>query len=136
VVIDEAHNVCPAEPTDEVSRLSTELVVRIAAEGRRYGLCLLTSTQRPHKVHEDVVSPCDNLLLKRMNSQADLADLGTILSFVPPGLLAGGTTIGRGQALVAGRFSPQAAYVAMGERVTEEGAADVPTTCGPSPPST
>lgn len=127
VVIDEAHNVCPAEPTDELSRLSTDRVVQVAAEGRKYGLYLLTSTQRPHKVHEDVVSQCDNLLLMRMNSQADLTDLGAILSFVPPGLLEGATTFGMGQALVAGRFSPQAAYVAMGERVTEEGGADVAT---------
>lgn len=128
IVIDEAHNICPAEPLDEVSRLSTERVVQIAAEGRKYGLYLLTSTQRPHKVHENVVSQCDNLLLMRMNSKVDLADLGRALSFVPEGLMAGATSFRMGQALVAGKFSPQAAYVKMGERVTEEGGADIPTT--------
>ena len=111
-----------------MSRLSTERVVQIAAEGRKYGLYLLTSTQRPHKVHENVVSQCDNLLLMRMNSKADLADLGRVLSFVPEGLMAGATSFRMGQALVAGKFSPQAAYVKMGERVTEEGGADIPTT--------
>jgi hypothetical protein len=128
VVIDEAHNVCAAVPTNEVSALSTERAVQIAAEGRKFGLYLLTSTQRPHKVHEDVVSQCDNLLLMRMNSQADLADLGRVMSFVPEGLMAGATSFRMGQALVAGKFTPQAAYVAMGERVTEEGGADIPTT--------
>ena len=37
VVIDEAHNICP-NPLDELSRLSSEKAVQIAAEGRKYGL--------------------------------------------------------------------------------------------------
>ena len=111
-----------------MSLLSTERAVQIAAEGRKYGLYLLTSTQRPNKVHENVVSQCDNLLLMRMNSQADVADMSRLLSFVPPGLMAGATSFGMGQALVAGRLMPRAAYVKMGARITEEGGADVPDT--------
>lgn len=128
VVVDEAHNVCPTEPQDELTRLTTERAVQIAAEGRKYGLYLLTSTQRPHKVHENVVSQCDNLLLMRMNSDADLADLARLFSFVPPGLMAGATSFRMGQALVAGKLLPQAAYVRMGERITVEGGSDVPAT--------
>ncbi len=128
VVIDEAHNVCPAEPTDRLTALATERVVQIAAEGRKYGLYLLCSTQRPHKVHEDVVSQCDNLLLMRMNSQADVADLSRLFSFVPPGLMSGATSFRMGQALVAGKIMPQPAYVQMGERVSREGGSDVPAT--------
>jgi hypothetical protein len=128
VVIDEAHNICPAEPSDPVSALSTEQAVQIAAEGRKYGLYLLVSTQRPYKVHENVVSQCDNLLLMRMNSEADLVDLGRLFSFVPPGLMAGATSFGMGQALVGGRLFPRSGYVQMGRRVTHEGGADIPTT--------
>jgi DNA helicase HerA-like ATPase len=127
-VVDEAHNICPADPSDEVSRLSAERAVQIAAEGRKYGLCLLTSTQRPHRVHENVVSQCDNLLLMRINSQADLADLGRLFSFVPPGLMIGAKSFRMGQALVAGKLLPQAAYIQMGERVSEQGGADISTT--------
>jgi hypothetical protein len=128
IVIDEAHNVCAAEPGDAVSHLSTDRAVQIAAEGRKFGLYLLTSTQRPHKVHENVVSQCDNLFLMRMNSSADVEDLARIFSFVPRGLMAGATSFAMGQALVAGRIMPHAAYVRMGERVSEEGGADVPAT--------
>ncbi len=99
VVIDEAHNVCAAEPADPVSRIATHRTVQIAAEGRKYGLYLLVSTQRPNKVHENVVSQCDNLLMMRMNSHADLADLGRLFSFVPPGLLAGAPSFRMGQVL-------------------------------------
>ena len=137
LVIDEAHNICPAEPRDAVSALSTEQVVQIAAEGRKYGLYLLVSTQRPYKVQENVVSQCDNLLLMRMNSEADLADLSKLFSFVPPGLMAGATSFGMGQALVGGRIFPQSGYVQMGRRVTREGGVDLPTSwaeAGPSAP--
>ena len=128
IVIDEAHNICPAEALDAVTQLAAEKAVQIAAEGRKYGLYLLTSTQRPHKVHENVVSQCDNLLLMRMNSRADLADLSRVFSFVPEGLMAGATSFRQGQALVAGKVMPRATYVAMGARVSEEGGADVPRT--------
>jgi DNA helicase HerA-like ATPase len=126
-VIDEAHNICPAEPPDLVTALSSERAVQIAAEGRKYGLYLLTSTQRPHKVHQNVVSQCDNLLLMRMNSQADIGDLSTLFSFVPPGLMAGAAGFGLGQALIAGKILPQGGYVQMGKRVSDEGGTDIPT---------
>lgn len=128
VVIDEAHNVCSAQPEGELSRISSAQAVQIAAEGRKYGLYLLASTQRPNKVHENVVSQCDNLLLMRMNSAADLADLGRLFSFVPEGLVAGAMSFRLGQALVAGKIMPQPTYVQMGRRVSHEGGVDVPAT--------
>jgi uncharacterized protein len=129
VVIDEAHNICSADPSNALSTISTERAIQIAAEGRKYGIYLLVSTQRPDKVHENVVSQCDNLLLMRMNSNADVADLSRLFSFVPSGLMDGAPSFGLGQALVGGRIFPQGgAYVQMGDRVSEEGGADVPTT--------
>ena len=129
VVIDEAHNICSAQPDNALSRITTDRAIQIAAEGRKYGLYVLVSTQRPNKVHENVVSQCDNLLLMRMNSMADVGDLTRLFSFVPPGLMAGAPSFGLGQALVAGRLFPQGStYVQMGDRVSQEGGADVPTT--------
>ena len=49
--------------------------MQIAAEGRKYGLWLLLSTQRPSKVHINALSQCDNLALMRMSSPKDLAEL-------------------------------------------------------------
>ena len=83
IVIDEAHNVCPREPADEVTALATERAAQIAAEGRKFGLYLLVSTQRPQRVNELVVSQCDNLVLMRMSSAADRAYLAETMSFAP-----------------------------------------------------
>ena len=87
IVIDEAHNVCPARPEDPLTAMATEHAVRIAGEGRKFGLVLLVATQRPQKVHENVVSQCENLVLMRMNSRSDLALLAETFSFVPSSLL-------------------------------------------------
>jgi hypothetical protein len=126
IVVDEAHNVCPSEPSDPITAIATEHAVRIAAEGRKFGLYLLISTQRPHKVHEQVLSQCDNLVLMRVNSRSDLAHVGELFSFVPPALLAAATDFGLGEALVAGKISSHPALVRFGARITEEGGSDVP----------
>jgi DNA helicase HerA-like ATPase len=128
IVIDEAHNVCPAEPADALTALATEHAVRIAAEGRKFGLYLLTSTQRPQKVHPNVVSQCDNLVLMRMNAAADIAYAREVFSFVPASLLDLSMSFTLGQALVAGKLSSHPALVKMGPRIAEEGGADVPST--------
>jgi uncharacterized protein len=125
VVIDEAHNVCPAEPADRITALATEDAIRIAGEGRKFGLYLIVVTQRPQKVHENVLSQCDNLVLMRMNSTADLAHVGRVFSFVPPGLLDRATTFGQGEALVAGQIASHPALIRFGARITQEGGADV-----------
>jgi uncharacterized protein len=125
IVIDEAHNVCPAEPGDPLTALSTEHAIRIAGEGRKFGLYLIVVTQRPQKVHENVLSQCDNLVLMRMNSTADLAHVARVFSFVPPGLIDRATTFAQGEALVAGKLATHPALIRFGARVTEEGGADV-----------
>ena len=128
IVIDEAHNVCPAEPPDQLVAVATDHAIRIAAEGRKFGLYLLVSTQRPQKIAGNVLSQADNLVLMRLNSLADAAFTQAAFSFVPPSLIERAVTFRQGEALIAGRISPQPALLRFGARVTEEGGADVPAT--------
>jgi uncharacterized protein len=126
LVIDEAHNVCPPDPADELTAFATDLAVRIAGEGRKFGIYLLVASQRPLKVHENVLSQCDNLFLMRMNSAGDLARLGELFSFVPPGMLARATSFGLGESLVAGRVTSHPMFARTGGRIASEGGSDVP----------
>ena len=128
IVIDEAHNVCPAEPPDQLIAVAAEHAVRIAAEGRKFGLYLLASTQRPQKIAENVLSQADNLVLMRMNSLADTAFAEAAFSFVPPSMIERSVIFRQGEALIAGKISPQPALLRFGARITEEGGADVPAT--------
>ena len=125
IVIDEAHNICPAAPADPLTAISTDLAVRIAGEGRKFGLHLLVSTQRPQKLHEDVLSQCDNLLLMRMNSLADLDYVGDVFSFVSRSLLERSPSFAQGESLAAGAIAPHPALFRVGRRLTAEGGGDV-----------
>lgn len=125
LVIDEAHDVCPAEPEDPLTALATATAVRIAGEGRKFGLHLLVATQRPAKVHENVSSQCDNLVLMRMNSPADTATVRTLLGFAPPALVDLATGLGLGEALVAGKVATHPALIRFGSRISCEGGGDV-----------
>jgi uncharacterized protein len=127
IVIDEAHNVCPRQPGDTVTALATNYATLIAAEGRKFGLYLLTSTQRPQKVHDEVLSQCDNLLLMRMNSEADLGHLSDAFSFVPDSLIQRANTFRQGESLISGKVVSHPTYVRFGQRFSQEGGADIPT---------
>jgi hypothetical protein len=126
IVVDEAHNLCPPDPETPLGVAVRDRLVQIAAEGRKYGLWLLLSTQRPSKVHPGIVSQCDNLTLMRMNSRDDLDQLASIFGFVPRGLLAQAARFRQGEALLAGGFVPMPSIVRMRTRVTPQGGTDVP----------
>lgn len=128
VVIDEAHNVCPRNPTDPHQALAVEHAERIAAEGRKYGLYLLLATQSPRKLHPNVLDQCENLLLMRTNSLADVQHLSEVFSHVPAGLIRQAPTFRLGEGLAAGRIVPAPLLYRSGRRLSPEGGADVPTT--------
>ncbi len=78
----------PAGSPDPLIAQAAEHAIRIAAEGRKFGLNLLVSTQRSQKIAENVLSHADNLVLMRLNSLADAAFTQAVFSFVPPSLIA------------------------------------------------
>ncbi|MEW1955378.1 ATP-binding protein [Terrabacter sp. NPDC080008] len=126
LVVDEAHNLCPPEPETALGREVRDRLVQIAAEGRKYGLWLVVSTQRPSKVHPGVVSQCDNLTLMRMNSRSDLAELAELFGYVPEAMLQRASRFVQGEALLAGGFVPLPAIVRVRRRATLQGGVDVP----------
>lgn len=125
IVIDEAHNLCPPDPRTAVERAVTERLVQIAAEGRKFGLWLLLSTQRPTKIHPQVLSQCDNLGLMRVNAPRDIAELADVFGFVGEEDIRRAQGFAQGQALFAGGFIARPTFAQMGERLTEESGADV-----------
>lgn len=127
LVVDEAHDVCPADPADELQRFAVEMFTRVAGEGRKYGIHLLLASQRPEKLPDNVLSQCDNLLLMRVNSAADRTALATRFGFAPPDLVELAGTFGLGESLVAGKLTAVPLLARTGSRLTPEGGADVPT---------
>ena len=125
LVIDEAHNLCSPRLDSPLAVAVRERIVQIAAEGRKFGLWLLLSTQRPSKVHPGIISQCDNLALMKMTSPVDLDELGTYFGYAPASLLARSPWFRQGEALFAGGFVPVPSLVKMNARLTPEGGSDV-----------
>ncbi len=128
IAVDEAHNVFPAASSNPLLEETAALGAVIAGEGRKFGLHLFIATQRPSKVHPNVVSQCDNLILMRMNGAGDVQDLAGLFSHVPEPLLRQSTSFGLGQALFAGPLAPVPLVAQVGTRLTKEGGSDVPIT--------
>lgn len=124
LMIDEAHNICPQNPTDPSQALATEHLIAIAGEGRKYGIHLLLVTQRPSKLHENVLSQCDNLILMKMNSAADVDRLAVNFSAVPTALIHRASSFGLGEGLAYGKISPNPMIFRTGRRFTAEGGGD------------
>ncbi len=127
IVVDEAHNLCPAGPAIPLGEEGRELIVRIAGEGRKYGLHLLMVTQRPEKLEANALTQCDNLILLRLNGIADVDRMAAAFSFVPRPLIAEATSFSKGEALFAGPIVARPTRAAFEGRLSPEGGGDVPT---------
>ncbi len=126
IVIDEAHNLCSPDIDSPLHNAVREKIIQIAAEGRKFGLWLLLSTQRPSKIHPNIISQCDNLALMRMSSPLDLDEMADIFGFAPRAMLMRAPLFRQGEALFAGGFVPAPTMLQVGDRLTAEGGIDVP----------
>src|SRR5215216_2218660 len=127
IVADEAHNICPQEPADNLEAAATSHSIKIAGEGRKFGLYLLVATQRPSKIHANVLSQCDNLILMKMNSASDLAHISQIFSQAPGTFLDQSPHFAQGECLLAGKMVQNPTFAGFERRFSEEGGTDVPT---------
>jgi DNA helicase HerA-like ATPase len=127
IVADEAHNICPQKPTDNLEAAATSHAIKIAGEGRKFGLYLLVSTQRPSKIHANVLSQCDNLVLMKMNSASDLAHISQIFSQAPATFLDQSPHFAQGESLLAGKLVRNPTFGGFEGRFSEEGGTDVAT---------
>ncbi len=75
ILIDEAHNFAPAQGTVA----SSEIMGRLVKEGRQPGISTVFATQRPEKLHPDILAQSDIVLSHRLTSKADIDALRAIM---------------------------------------------------------
>jgi uncharacterized protein len=85
------------------------------------------STQRPSKIHANVLSQCDNLVLMKMNSASDLAHISQIFSQAPATFLDQSPHFAQGESLLAGKLVRNPTFGGFEGRFSEEGGTDVAT---------
>ena len=90
LVYEEAHKYVPKSDLARY-KASKNSIERIAKEGRKYGVTLLLSSQRPSEISETIFSQCNNFIAMRLTNPDDqnyvkrlLPDtLGTLIDTLP-----------------------------------------------------
>lgn len=121
LVIDEAHNLVPAQKENETIRRVADQIVRIAAEGRKFALYLVVATQRPRKVDPNALSECDNLMIMKMRNQVDLEYVGRLAGLANPTPLEKARKLSLGDILLFGEVGDSTEILHVAPRRTVEG---------------
>jgi hypothetical protein len=130
IVIDEAHNLIPADtPLSPVRAEIRERIKTIAGEGRKYGLFLVIVTQRPDKVDPQVLGECGNQAIMLVPSLTIIQEcrerMGLLITEDEAGMIM--NKFGKGYVWLSGTWSPNGPTVTFAAaRRTKAGGADLP----------
>ncbi|HIE4239679.1 TPA: anti-phage-associated helicase HerA [Serratia marcescens] len=101
LVYEEAHKYVPKSDLARF-RASKFSIERIAKEGRKYGVTLLLSSQRPSEISETIFSQCSNFLAMRLTNPSDQSYVSRLLPDTLGNLCEKLPTLGAGEALLIG----------------------------------
>jgi hypothetical protein len=102
IVIDEAHNLVPANVVVSHQRATQNWINMIASEGRKYGLSLLLVSQRPAKIHPNTLDNCQNFFIARLSNRDDIQTLATRAAAISSDMIAHVALLPRHQLLTYG----------------------------------
>lgn len=115
IVVEEAHNFVPARE----SPVSKPYLVKIAREGRKFGLGLCLISQRPTKLDPDALSQCMTQIFKRIINPVDLKYVAAVAEHLDdPYQLRG---LDEEAALITGVSVSLPLLVKVGDRWTQHG---------------
>ncbi|PPJ45430.1 DUF87 domain-containing protein [Rhizobium sp. KAs_5_22] len=101
MVYEEAHKYAPKSGLARY-KASLAAIERIAKEGRKYGISLLISSQRPSEISETIFSQCSNFLAMRLTNPDDQAYVRRLLPDTLGNLTEGMPALEQGEALLIG----------------------------------
>jgi len=102
MVLEEAHNYLP-EHTDSIHAMTSRNVYeRIAKEGRKFGLGLIISSQRPSELSKTLLSQCNSYIVHRIQNPEDKRYFESIVSPATKDLLDQLPILAPGHALIFG----------------------------------
>lgn len=121
IFIEEAHNFVGSTMK---SRLS-DLIKKIASEGRKFGVFLVVITQRPNKIDQDVLSQCNSQIILRITNPMDQRAIAESCESVSQSILDDLPSLNTGEAVLVGEFTKFPVIVKVRKRKTREGGGDI-----------
>ncbi|WP_339067282.1 ATP-binding protein [Fusobacterium animalis] len=101
LVLEEAHRYINEEDIGEY-KLGNYYIQKIAREGRKFGISLIVSSQRPSELSKSVVSQCNSFIIHRLTNKSDNEFVYRILSNHSKGYLNLLSGLEKQHALVCG----------------------------------
>jgi uncharacterized protein len=101
LVLEEAHRYISTD-SGKVFGDANKIFERIAKEGRKYGMFLLVSSQRPSELSKTVLSQCSNFIVHRIQNPEDLSHIRQITPHISETILRRMPSIPTQHALIFG----------------------------------
>lgn len=101
LVLEEAHRYISTD-SGKVFGDANKIFDRIAKEGRKYGMFLLVSSQRPSELSKTVLSQCSNFIVHRIQNPEDLSHIRQITPHISETILRRMPSIPTQHALIFG----------------------------------
>ena len=100
-IFDEAHTYI-SENTDVTSFNPIAVFEKMAKEGRKFGIFMILSSQRPSELSKTVLSQCNNFILHRIRNNIDLEQMRKSIPYILDAQLLRLSYLKTGHALVVG----------------------------------
>lgn len=101
LILEEAHRYISINQ-ERLFLKANHIFERIAKEGRKYGMFLMVSSQRPSELSKTVLSQCSNFIVHRIQNPEDLSHIKKITPHISDAILKRLPSIPTQQALVFG----------------------------------
>lgn len=125
LILEEAQNYIQQPRSAEEESIARVVFERIAREGRKFGLSLVVSSQRPSELSKTVLSQCNSFIVHRLQNPEDLRYFKEIVPGIYGPMLDQIPALAPQTALVLGECVPAPALVRIRE------AQPVPRSCDP-----
>ena len=99
LVLEEAHRYISTTSTDQINNYYID---KLAREGRKFGVNLMVSTQRPSEVSNTVISQCNSLIVHKITNSRDLEFIRNTIEYDDKSQIDLLTSLKQQQALVLG----------------------------------
>lgn len=85
IIVDEAHNILSKQSfreTEDWKDYRLETFEEIIKEGRKFGVFLTISSQRPNDISETIISQAHNYFIHQLINERDLLTIGNAVSYI------------------------------------------------------
>lgn len=114
IVIDEAHNLLSNDlENTEIHSNTLKTFEKIIKEGRKYGVFLMLSSQRPSDISNTITSQLHNYFIHKLVNPNDIEKIRKTVAYMGESNLNMITVLGAGECIISGTslYMPQYVYV-------------------------